>query len=280
MKGIGTWCVAGLFPVCLIGSAAAGVVVWDFPRLGSCHEGLPFSDGRTGVLVWGGGDTVNLTVGRGDLWDHRGGYPWTKEQSYSNIVSLVRANDVPKLKSLFVREVPKNWNPDGNPFTDRYNPYLLPLGRVVLRLPGATLGRGELDTSTGLGKLVLTDGREIGLAMSKTSRLFALRLPPGLDCVPRSVPATDFPVYERKLRGRGFENAVVFDDLVAGTGGFQWKLPADEPVWLSWRSSGGTLTLGTGRGERYASGVDGHRQPLLQGHDAEGLCSVSKVRCK
>ena len=33
---------------------------------------LEFADGKTGVLVWGGGDTINLTVGRADLWDHRG----------------------------------------------------------------------------------------------------------------------------------------------------------------------------------------------------------------
>mgnify|MGYP000352206284 FL=1 len=59
----------------------ATIVQWEFPRTASCHEGIPFADGRTGVLVWGGGDTINLTVGRGDLWDHRGGYAWTDEQS-------------------------------------------------------------------------------------------------------------------------------------------------------------------------------------------------------
>ena len=54
-------------------AAVAKPVEWTFPRAGSCHEGLPFADGVTGVLVWGGGDTINITVGRGDLWDHRGG---------------------------------------------------------------------------------------------------------------------------------------------------------------------------------------------------------------
>ena len=51
----------------------AETVTWDFPRTGSCHEGLAFGDGRTGVLVWGGGNEIRLTVGRADLWDHRGG---------------------------------------------------------------------------------------------------------------------------------------------------------------------------------------------------------------
>ena len=39
-------------------------VHWDFPRLGNCHEGMAFADGVTGVLVWGGGDELRLTVGR------------------------------------------------------------------------------------------------------------------------------------------------------------------------------------------------------------------------
>ena len=50
----------------------AAPVEWEFPRLGSCHEGMAFSDGVTGVLVWGGGDEIRLTIGRADLWDQRG----------------------------------------------------------------------------------------------------------------------------------------------------------------------------------------------------------------
>lgn len=72
-----------------VGIVRADVVRWDFPRLGCCHEGLAFGDGVTGVLVCGGGDEIRLTVGRADLWDHRGGYPWTPEQSYTNVVVKV-----------------------------------------------------------------------------------------------------------------------------------------------------------------------------------------------
>ena len=103
--------------------AAAKNVEWDFPREGYCHEGLAFADGMTGVLVWGGGDTVKITVGRGDLWDPRGGYPWTVEQNYTNITAAVQAGDKDKLKALFKKETPP-----GEP----RNPYMLPLGRVVV----------------------------------------------------------------------------------------------------------------------------------------------------
>ncbi len=230
-------------------AASATTVTWEFPRMGSCHEGIPFADGKTGVLVWGGGDRVNLTVGRGDLWDHRGGYPWTEEQSYSNIVALVRARDAAALKSLFSVPVPENWNPDGNPFTDRYNPYMLPLGRVTVVLAGATLVRGELDTATGLGKLVLADGREILLAMSKPQGVFALKMPEGLDYFPRVIPATDFPIYEQKLKGRGFKRAKQTSSLA-----FTWELPADKPVSIECencplQAQGRTLYVWTNRGE-------------------------------
>ena len=88
------------------GAEAAGRILWDFPRLGNCHEGLAFADGVTGVLVWGGGDELRLTVGRADLWDHRGGYPWTDAQSYTNIVALWRAGEKERLLSLFRKETP------------------------------------------------------------------------------------------------------------------------------------------------------------------------------
>ena len=238
-------------------AASATTMTWEFPRTASCHEGMPFSDGITGVLVWGGGDTVNLTIGRADLWDHRGGYPWTAEQSYTNIVALVQANEVDRLKSLFVRKVPENWNPGGNPFTARYNPYLLPLGRVTVKMPGATLRSGELDTGTGLGRLVLADGREVRLAMSKSDRLFAMHLPDGLDAVAQAVPATDFPIYDKLLKGRGFARAE------AGSDGFTWKLPEDEPVSLrvGKKCDGGGTSLfvwtgrGAAQGRREISGI-------------------------
>lgn len=123
--------------------AFAETVTWDFPRTGSCHEGIAFGDGKTGVLVWGGGGEVRLTVGRSDLWDHRGGYPWTDKQSYTNIVAAQKSGDVARLHALFKKETPP-----GEP----RNPYMLPLGRVVITIKEPwTLESGSLDTATGIG---------------------------------------------------------------------------------------------------------------------------------
>ena len=220
-------------------AAVAKPVEWTFPRTGSCHEGLPFADGVTGVLVWGGGDTINLTVGRGDLWDHRGGYPWLESQSYANIVSLVQAGKKDELVGLFKKETPK-----GEP----RNPYMLPLGRVEVKLKGgATVKRGELDPFTGLGKLFLSDGKVIELAMSKKDRAFAMRFAEGIEADVRTRHCMEFPIAQKALEPLGFKPATKRDGK--GAGGFIWELPADEPVSLDWAFEKGTLTLTTHRGD-------------------------------
>ena len=211
------------------------VVTWQFPRSSSCHEGLAFADGKTGVLVWGGENTINLTVGRGDLWDHRGGFVWEDKLTYQAIVDLVAKNDMQALKEL-VKLPP---TPAGEP----RNPYMLPLGRVEVKLVGAKLDRGELDTATGLGKLILDDGREIQLAMSKRSRTFAMEFPEDLEYATEAIPSMEFPLVREKLLPLGFKDAVKTEE------GFVWELVsrADLPVALRVQKKARELKLATAR---------------------------------
>ena len=235
-------CLALAAGVAAIGIGRADAVQWDFPRLGCCHEGLAFGDGVTGVLVWGGADEIRLTVGRADLWDHRGGYSWTPEQNYSNIVAAVRSGDKDRLYGLFKKDTPK-----GQP----RNPYMLPLGRVVIKVSGKTLKRGTLDPFTGLGSLEFAEGGAVGIAMSKKDGgVFAMSFPKDVAFEVKTVPATDFPVYERHLRQLGFEKALVVNGAPVQNGGwFHWKLPADKAVWVCWRKDGNQMSLTTGRGD-------------------------------
>ena len=217
----------------------AAPVEWEFPRLGSCHEGMAFSDGVTGVLVWGGGDEIRLTIGRADLWDHRGGYTWKPEQSYTNIVAAVESGDTERLMGLFKKETPK-----GEP----RNPYMLPLGRVVVKVQGKELKRGTLDPYTGLGELEFADGGKVSLAMTKgQGGVFAMKFPEGVAFEAKTIPATKFEVYEKKLKPIGFERARVVDGPGGDFGGMYWKLPADPPVWLGWRKKNGVVSLSTAR---------------------------------
>ena len=247
-KSDGRLAVAAAMVLAVLRLAAA--VEWEFPRLGGCHEGMAFAGGASGVLVWGGGDTVNLTVGRVDMWDHRGGYPWTDGQSYTNILAAVRDGDEQRLKGLFNKDTP-----EGEPS----NPYMLPLGRVVLKIPGAELMLGELDPFTGLGWIDFAIGGKtsrVEIAMSKSEGgVFAMKFQDGIVFEAKTLPATDFAVYEKELKPLGFEKAKVLDCATSGCGGFTWRLPADMAAWIAWQKKGGEFALRTGRGER-KSGVD------------------------
>ncbi len=221
-------------------SSLAEPLEWKFPLDSSCHEGMAFGDAVTGVLVWGGGDTLNFTVGRSDLWDHRGGYKWTDEQSYSNIVSIVRADDKERMLSLFKKETPK-----GEP----RNPTILPLGRIVVKMPGAELKRGTLDPFTGQASLFLADGREIRLAMCRGwgEGMFAIKFPEGLERDISFVHSMEFPNVAKRLVPLGFkpaEKKFVGSEQV----GFTWELPADDPVSLgTWCNGKDELCFRTAR---------------------------------
>ena len=223
------------------------IVTWQFPRTGSCHEGMPFSDGVTGVLVWGGTNVVNLTVGRSDLWDHRGGYPWTEEQSYTNIVAAVNSGDKDRLYGLFKKDTPK-----GEP----RNPYMLPLGRVVITLEGGwQLESGELDTATGLGRLrvIRPDAgwwqrstAEIEIAMVKSipctnvkhheSGLFAMKMPRGLAYDVEVVMAMEQPKVREALEAVGFKTPNWKSNLSGNL-----LIPGEGAVSLSVSPEGGKL---------------------------------------
>ena len=180
----------------------ASPLEWRFPTArGNPHEGMAFADGVTGVLVWGGGDTLKLTVGRADLWDHRGGYSWTEAQSYTNITDAILKGDKKRLLGLFDKTVPP-----GEP----RNPTMLPLGRVEVKIPGATLKRGTLDVKTGLGGIefdLYGEVRRAELAMSKASRAFALKLPDGVEFSAKAIDAMEFPAVKKKLAPLRFKAA-------------------------------------------------------------------------
>ena len=215
---------------------------WLFPTGDETpHEGMAFADGVTGVLAWGGGDTLKLTVGRADLWDHRGGYTWTDAQSYTNITDAILKGDKERLEALFRKETPP-----GEP----RNPFMLPLGRVEVKIPGATLKRGTLDVKTGVGEIEFEFGGttcRTELAMSKASRAFALKLPDGLTFEAKPIHSMEFPVVQKRLTPLGHKPAVYSDN------GFTWELPADESVTLEFAKRGRELTIGTWRGNDSAA---------------------------
>ena len=74
--------------------------VWRFP-IARPHTGPLLGNSSTGLMLWGGGATLKLTLGSTTLWDHDGGAEWREGQSYGAIRRALEAKDEAALKAIF-----------------------------------------------------------------------------------------------------------------------------------------------------------------------------------
>ena len=98
---------------------AGGIDRWD--------EGMPLGNGLMGALVWGTGNTVRISLDRGDLWDLR--TPETNARpdwTWATIAKLRDAGDFKQIHALF--DVPYDTIP---------YPTKLPGGRIELTFDAA-----------------------------------------------------------------------------------------------------------------------------------------------
>ncbi len=202
---------------------------WTFP-LPRTHTGVPLGNGRTGLIVWGGGSTLRITVGRADLWDHRGGMPWTERQSYAAIRSRLEANDEEGIRDLFR---PETASTPGQPS----RPSVLPLGRVDLTLAdGWELASAWLELEAGEVRVVYARGEvrkelRIGLHPQRDLAWVA-----NLADVARVGPMTSWNLMGERLRSLSFDPPVDLDPSGGGerSGGWFWSLPNDPGVYVGW----------------------------------------------
>ena len=121
------------------------LTVKRFFPLDRVHKGAELGNGHTGEIIWGYGNTLNITIGCANLWDHRGGMEWKSHQNFNAIRSLLEAGDINKVKALFAEQ----------PVGDIKRPTLLPAGRLTITLPdGAELLYFEQTPELGSTKIV------------------------------------------------------------------------------------------------------------------------------
>lgn len=217
-------------------------VVWDSP-IAYPQAGIPFADGVQGFLVWGGSNTLNVTVGRADLWDHRGGYTWTKDQNYGNIRAILEARDVKRLDALFKKEVKSG---------EVRNPSMLPLGRVVFELGDARLAGAALDPSTGIARVRLVRGEKtetVAIALSKGQLI--LGWPKGVVPRGRAVAAWENLRVRKPLEKVGFRAPRAWGGEAGG--GFEWSLPGDPSASLAFVTEAGVSSVRSARGKPAAA---------------------------
>jgi hypothetical protein len=76
------------------------VLTWNFP-LKRTHTGILLGNGTQGLMIWGSGNQLNITIGRAGFWDHRGGNEFSARTTYKEVKKLVEANDETSLRNVF-----------------------------------------------------------------------------------------------------------------------------------------------------------------------------------
>ncbi len=111
-------------------------LVWTFP-LPRTHTGVLVGNGTQGLMIWGQGRTLNVTVGRAGFWDHRGGNEFSARTTYPEVKRLLESKDEAGLRKAF--EVPRK--SENQPS----HPQQLGGGVLVITLPdGFVLQRARL----------------------------------------------------------------------------------------------------------------------------------------
>ncbi len=115
---------------------AAPITTWD--------EAVPLGNGAMGLLLWGQGNTIRLSLDRGDLWDERPSKNFLKVQNrfnWAEMQRLVAENKMDEFNDVF----DSNYDYNGPPTK-------LPAGRVEVTLDDSqNVEAFELNLATAEG---------------------------------------------------------------------------------------------------------------------------------
>ncbi|MBR2433892.1 MAG: hypothetical protein IKB22_00325 [Lentisphaeria bacterium] len=185
-------------------------ICFTFP-LERPHCGVPLANGNFGALIWGR-ETLNLTIGQNDLWDHRIGELVDERDSYDRFTAYAKEYGYDSgLDKLFHRD---------DSFIGRSG--RLPIGRFDFHFAeGITPRAAVLHYETGMLDIITSGNGTIRLiCVLKQNILYVLD--PGREIQSVSLhPASDFPQVRQFNAERGMGE---YERLADG-----WKIcpPAD-----------------------------------------------------
>ncbi len=218
-----------------------------FP-LDRVHKGAELGNGYTGEIIWGTGNTLNITVGCASLWDHRGGMPWQEHQNFKTMRSLLEAGKMDQVAGLFKEQKTGSVR----------RPSIIPAGRLVITLAeGAELLSFEQTPETGCTTVFYEkNGVEKALEFHADMSMKEAFSCSGLDdtmkveLIPsmtlcRNNPAEIFAVSD-SISNRNFPEPQEFSFDNAGA--FVQQMVVDPSFALLYRRTGDSLTLGFRRG--------------------------------
>ena len=130
-------------------------------------EAVPLGNGLLGGLLWGEGQTIRLSLDRGDLWDlrtpaaiHEKGF------TYANLQKLVREKNTGEIGRL--TDAPYN----------HPTPTKIPAGRLEITLdPARAVTAFELDLARAEGQARLSDGNRLRAFFSAVQPVALIQIP-------------------------------------------------------------------------------------------------------
>ncbi len=223
------------------------VLIWHFP-LPRTHTGVLLGNGDQGLMVWGGENRLNVTIGRAGFWDRRGSVDFLTRTTYKEVKRLLLRGDHDGLAEVFEVGADK-------PADEPNRPHQIGGGRLELTLPeGWKLIHGVLDLNYGTLEVLLNDPSGapdvIRVRQSVNTDLGSIVLPSYLM---EEVQVSLVPSWEHVkgvLEPVGVEPPVFWTESIDGSqiSGFTQYLPEDDPLAIGYRIEGNRLLFATGLG--------------------------------
>lgn len=219
-------------------------VNWTFP-LPRTHTGMLLGNATTGLMIWGENNHLKITIGRADLWDHRGGMAWTEKQNYRDIRRFLEENDEKGLRKLFETDTEHTEGQPGRPS-------VIPVGRIDLLLgEDAELQAGNIDIKTGICTVKYTkSGKEccLKVVLSMTEQVFVIKCSDN-DEITIS-PQPEWELLTETLSKISFTPSVKFQKNIEGW--FQ-PFPADSGIGVGFKKQKNVIWIANNRGEEFAT---------------------------
>lgn len=213
-------------------------LTWHFP-IRRPHAGVLLGNGTQGLMVWGEGRTLKITIGRAGFWDHRGGNEFAARTTYADVKRLLQAGDEEGIKAAFAV-------PEKTTASNLGHPQQLGGGRLEITLPdGWTLQRAVLDLATGtvnvFGQNSLGKQEKWVLRQAVNDELAWLEVPAALrgKTSQRLVPSWEH--VRGQLEKVGVKAPEAFE--AGTTRGFVQELPEDDPLAIGYRPTPNGLAL-------------------------------------
>ena len=215
-------------------------LTWHFPILRP-HAGVLLGNGTQGLMIWGEGNTLKITIGRAGFWDHRGGNEFSTRTTFQDVKRMLLAGDEKGITAAFA--VPEK---EGKPNLGQ--PHQIGGGRLEIALPNDwQLQRAVLDMATGTVNIFTKNGagkeEKLMLRQTVNDELAWIELPVSLQGKTAQKLVPSWESIRLELEKVGVKAPNFFDEK--DVKGFTQTLPEDDPLVIAYRLKANQLLMST-----------------------------------